>query len=58
MTYRQVPDLINDAENNIYSLEDCDLKQDGGLLYRPIRDTFVWKPAEEIRLYFQNYLSF
>jgi len=55
LSYLQVPDLIRYAESQIYSLGGCDLKPDGGIGFKIVRDIFGWKLAMHLQRFYYRY---
>jgi glycosyltransferase involved in cell wall biosynthesis len=55
MAYPQASDLIAKAEQNIRSLGGCDLKPDGGAMFKVIREILGWKLARQIQLHYYNF---
>jgi glycosyltransferase involved in cell wall biosynthesis len=54
MAYPQTADLIKSAEKNIRTLGGCDLKPDGGSIFKIMRDIFGWKISLRLqKLYYQ-----
>jgi len=47
--YPQAKDLVKYAEENIRLLGGCDLKPDGGFMFKIIREIFGWKNAKRLQ---------
>ncbi len=56
MAYPQAPDLITKAEQHILSLGGCNLKPEGGAMFRATREILGWKLAMRLqKLYYRYY---
>lgn len=55
MAYPQAPDLVIKAEGNIRALGGCDLKPQGGTLFKVIREVLGWKLAIQAQKIYYRY---
>ena len=55
MAYPQAPDLITKAEENIRFLGGCDLKPEGGAMFKIIREVLGWKLAMQLQKFYYRY---
>lgn len=55
MAYPQASDLITKAEENIRSLGGCDLKPEGGAMFKVIREVLGWKLAMQLQKFYYRY---
>ncbi|MBD2140407.1 glycosyltransferase family 2 protein [Anabaena sp. FACHB-1250] len=49
MAYPQAQDLIQNAEKNVRSLGGCDLKPEGGIMFKVLREVLGWKIAMQLQ---------
>ena len=49
VAYPNVPHLVKEAENRIAQLGGCNLRPEGGLVFRIIRDVLGWKVAMSLQ---------
>ncbi|MBC1225146.1 glycosyltransferase family 2 protein [Nostoc sp. UCD121] len=55
LAYHRLPELVQYAEKKITELGGCDLKPDGGSLFRVLRDIFGWKAAMNLQRFYYRY---
>jgi glycosyltransferase involved in cell wall biosynthesis len=55
MAYPQAKDLIQNAEKNVRSLGGCDLKPEGGIMFKVMREVLGWKIAMQLQKFYYRY---
>jgi hypothetical protein len=55
MAYPQAKDLIQNAEKNVRSLGGCDLKPEGGIMFKVMREVLGWKIAMQLQKLYYRY---
>ena len=55
MAYPQAQDLIQNAEKNVRSLGGCDLKPEGGIMFKVMREVLGWKIAMQLQNLYYRY---
>jgi len=55
MAYPQAQDLIHNAEKNVRSLGGCDLKPEGGIMFKVMREVLGWKIAMQLQNLYYRY---
>lgn len=55
VAYPQATDLIANAEQNIRLLGGCDLKPEGGTIFKIMREAFGWKLAMRLQKFYYKY---
>jgi glycosyltransferase involved in cell wall biosynthesis len=55
VAYPQAQDLIQNAEKNVRSLGGCDLKPEGGIMFKVMREVLGWKIAMQLQKFYYRY---
>jgi hypothetical protein len=55
MAYPQATELIVEAEQHINELCGCNLKPEGGAMFKVMREAFGWKLAMRLQKFYYKY---